>query len=451
MDLKKSIKTCIPVIAGIITFGLTTNLVAENYVIVANGNNFTKKMTSDIEAAGGRIAKVLPQIGVAIVEADANFATTASSISGLNSISEDLVFQFADETTNDYSLTLDNVTPAEVADGNTPTDSFGFLQWDMDTIDSPDAHAAGQTGAGVRVAVLDSGIDSSHVDLVGNLNTNLSTSFVPGEAFDNPPGRHGTHVSGTIVAGLNGFGIVGVAPDAELVSVKVLSAITGGGSFGGIIQGIVYAADIDADVVNMSLGIPGGLPRNIQGVSGLVTATQRAINYAYQNGVTVVASAGNDARDMDHDASVMSFPGGLPNVITVSATAPIGWALNPTTTEMDNLASYSNFGQSSIDFAAPGGDAIYPGNEICSFGIPCWIFDLQLSTVPGNAYGFSAGTSMSSPHVAGVAALIIGKNGGDMHPAQVKAALKSTSEDLGKPGRDDVFGHGRVNALNAVQ
>lgn len=446
-----TIKKQLSFIAGAISLSLSATIAAESYVVVANGNSLSNKMTANIEAAGGRISKLLPQIGVAIVEADANFLASASNISGLQSVSADLTMQFVDESAAEYSISFDDVMTDKIGDGNLPTDGFGFMQWDMDAIDSPDAHATGQTGAGVRVAILDSGIDSSHIDLAGNLNPLLSTSFVPGEDYDNPPGSHGTHVAGTVAAGLNGFGTVGVAPDAELVSVKVLSAVTGSGSFGGIIQGIVYAADIDADVINMSLGINGGIPRNTTGLAGLAAATQRAINYAYQSGVTIVASAGNDARDMDHDGSTMSFPGELANVITVSATAPIGWALNPAGTDLDNLASYSNFGQSSIDFAAPGGDFVYPGNEICAFGIPCWVFDMQLSTSPGNGYSWSAGTSMAAPHVAGVAALIIGANGGDMHPAQVKAALKSTSEDLGKPGRDDVFGHGRVNAKNAVQ
>lgn len=445
------IKNSLRLIACSLSLIIASNASAESYVVVANSNKMSNKMSDDIALAGGTITRLLPQIGVAIVEGDSTFATNAANISGLNSVTADLTFNYLENFNAANSLTESDVTTQENGDGSFPSDSFGFLQWNMDAIDAPEAHATGIRGQGVRVAVLDSGINSSHADLVGNLNVALSTSFVPGELFDNPPGAHGTHVSGTIAAGLNGFGVVGVAPEAELVSVKVLSAVTGSGSFGGIISGIVYAADIDADVINMSLGITGGLPRNIQGVSALVTATQRAINYAYQSGVTIVASSGNDARDMDHDASVMAFPGGLPNVLTVSATAPIGWAFDLTGTDLDNLASYSNFGQSTIDFAAPGGDFIYPGNEICIFGIPCWVFDLQISTTVSGGYGWNAGTSMASPHVAGVAALIISANGGSMHPSQVKAALKSSSEDLGKPGRDDAYGHGRVNAFNAVQ
>jgi subtilisin family serine protease len=446
-----SIKPIVPLLAGAISLGIVGSASAETYVVLAKGNSFSSKTSAEIQAAGGRITSLMPQIGVALVEADAGFASEAAAISGLQSVAADVSLQFVDEMAAPQRLTDSGIGSDETGDGSFPTDSFGFLQWNMDAIDAPEAHAAGVRGAGVRVAILDSGIDSAHVDLVGNLNVALSTSFVPGEDFDNPPGGHGTHVAGTVAAGLNGFGVVGVAPEAELVSVKVLSAVTGSGSFGGIIGGIVYAADIDADVINMSLGIPGGLPRNIPGIASLVNATQRAITYAYQNGTTVVASSGNDARDMDHDASVISFPGGLADVITVAATGPMGWAFDLTGTDLDRRASYSNYGQSTIDFSGPGGDFAYPGNEICIFGIPCWVFDMQISTVPGDSYGWSAGTSMAAPHVAGVAALIIGANGGDMHPAQVKAALMASSEDLGKPGRDDTHGHGRVNALNAAQ
>ncbi len=127
----------------------------------------------------------------------------------------------------------------------------------MDAIDAPEAWNTGQTGEGVRVAVLDSGIDGTHSDLAPNLNTDLSESFVPGEDWQVQPGfyfNHGTHVAGTIAAADNQRGVIGVAPNAEIVAVKVLSEFTGSGAFSWINAGIVYAALIDADVINMSLG-----------------------------------------------------------------------------------------------------------------------------------------------------------------------------------------------------
>jgi subtilisin family serine protease len=161
-------------------------------------------------------------------------------------------------------------------------------------------------------------------------------------------------------------------------------------------------------------------------------------------------------------ANLRAFPGELPAVLTIAATAPIGWAIDPTGS-MDYLASYSNYGQSAIDFAGPGGDAMYPGNENCLVaGLirQCYVFDLVFSvggyaqTTPGGpllaSYSWTAGTSMAAPHVSGVAALIIGKHGGELSPSAVERILRSSSDDLGKPGNDSEYGGGRVNASRAV-
>ena len=173
----------------------------------------------------------------------------------------------------------------------------------------------------------------------------------------------------------------------------------------------------------------------------------------------MITSAGNEATDYDHNGPVVHMPSDGPNVISIAATAPIGWATDPGNIFLDNPASYSNYGQSVIDFAAPGGDSVYPGNESCTIaGLlrPCWVFDLVFSTGSNlnpalASYFWAAGTSMAAPHASGVAAIIIGKNGGSMHPAQVEAALLQSADDLGKPGNDDFYGNGRVNAYNAVR
>jgi len=183
----------------------------------------------------------------------------------------------------------------------------------------------------------------------------------------------------------------------------------------------------------------------------------RATTYAYQKGTTVIAAAGNSAVDFDHTADLIHLPASAPHVLSISATAPIGWALggNPF---LDYPASYTNFGQSAIDFAAPGGDFVYPGNELCTVVLtaPCWVFDLVFSTGSNldpavASYYWGAGTSMAAPHASGVAAIIIGKNGGGIPPAQVEAELRKAADDLGKPGNDDSYGAGRVNAANAIQ
>ncbi|MDQ3205167.1 MAG: S8 family serine peptidase, partial [Pseudomonadota bacterium] len=309
---------------------------------------------------------------------------------------------------------------------------------------------------GARVAILDSGVDCTHPDLTPNLLLELNASFVPGEGACTTiedEFNHGTHVAGTVAAADNGLGTIGVAPEAEIFGVKVLSEFTGSGSFAGILQGIVYAADADADIINMSLGVPGGLPIT-KDTKELVRAVTRAVMYARRHNALVIASAGNDALNFDdardEDGNrLMAFPGGVQGVVGVSATAPIGWALDPNNTFLDNIASYSSHGRAVVDVAAPGGDFIYPGDEFCvvaGIRAPCWVFDLVLSTIPGG-WSWSAGTSMAAPHAAGVAALIVGANGGGEMPAAVlQSALGRGADDLGDRGFDEFYGRGRVNA-----
>ncbi|WP_428266594.1 S8 family serine peptidase [Haliangium sp.] len=424
---------------------------ADTFVVMANGNKLDNGLRQQLEAAGGAVRSFLPEIDVAIIESDdPAFATRASAISGIHSVTPDMAIEF------DIPVPAATFSVAEMA-ANPPVsgddDAFFDLQWGHDAVDAPEAWDLGYRGAGVRVAVLDSGIDAEHPDIAPNLNLALSTSFVPGEDVNVRPGvffNHGTHVAGTIAGADNGIGIIGVAPEAEIVAVKVLSEFTGSGSFAGIIEGLVYAANIDADVINMSLG--ADIPHNVPGAAELFVATGRATTYAYQQGVTIIASAGNDARDMDHDQSLKAFPAELPHVLSISATAPVGWALDPFGTNLDNLASYSNYGQNGIDLAAPGGDFVFPGDDICNGPVvvlPCFVFDLVVSSI-SEGWSFSAGTSMAAPHASGVAALIIGANGGDMDPAHVAQALRAGADDLGKPGNDDAYGQGRVNAAGSL-
>ena len=441
------------ILAAIGTLVVSGAAQAASYIVTSHAQTMTDQLANKIEAAGGTMTARLPQIGVVIVESDdPGFAARAAGISGVRSAAADMTLQYAVPEPQ-YEISEQFANPPNSGDD----DRFFDLQWGHAAIDAAGAWNSGYRGAGVRVAVLDSGVFCAHADIAPNLIAAESTSFVAGESYCNTlasQSSHGTHVAGTIAAADNGIGTIGVAPEAKIIAVKVLSATTGSGSFAGIIQGIVYAADHDADVINMSLGVRGGLPKGGNDVAELINATKRAVQYAHSQNVTVVASAGNDARDLDHDANVISFPGQVPGVVTVSATAPVGWAKAPTTTSLDHRASYTNFGQSAIHFSAPGGDSAYPGNENCTIRgvtVPCWVFDLVMSTTRTGFYGWNAGTSMAAPHVSGVAALIIGKNGGEMTPAAVERELRRGADDLGKPGNDDTHGGGRVNAANAVR
>ncbi|WP_372751963.1 S8 family serine peptidase [Labilibaculum sp.] len=439
-----------------LTASESTTYQADAYLVLSD--DFTSQMETEIGEANGKINRKLSEIGMYVVESnESGFMEKAKKIKGVSNVLPDLQLQWVQPETTDEELFV------SMSIGS--NESFYGYQWGMEAIEAPGAWNLGFTGDGVRVFILDSGIDAEHPDLASNLNTSLSTSFVTDEDYNIDPGfyfNHGTHVAGIIAAadgpsysdGSGDFGVIGVAPKAEIVAVKVLSEYTGSGSFSGINAGVVYAANNGADVINMSLGT--SLPRNgfyvelpdgslskvgANDVAALINASQKAITYAYQMGSLVIVAASNDGLDANHTSNLVFIPASLNHLMAVSATAPYGYAYD-TTTDLDVFASYSNYGQSLIDLAAPGGDFDYPGSY--------YYYDMIFSTI-SSGWGFSAGTSMASPHAAGVAALIFEKLGADATPSQVMTVLRNSADDLGKPGKDAYYGYGRVNAANAVQ
>jgi len=450
------------------TAGTTTvTFHSKNYIIISSGAQLPANIEGQLNSSNGKLTALLSEVGIAMATSDdPEFATKAAKISGVRSVVHDFTYQGFDPS-KDKAVEADNVNPPSTGDSNPRFP----LQWGHTAIQAPEAWITGALGQGVKVAVLDSGFDLTHPDLKDNIEG--SRSFVPTEPaqYNATGSSHGTHTAGTIAAVDNNIGVIGVAPAAKLILVKVL-ADAGSGSFSWMMQGILYAAQQKADVINMSLG--AALPRNskylydndtpdnpaddymvneTKAIQELIVAINRVTTYAAQQGVTIITSAGNDANNGNADQDLVHIPSDAPNVISISATGPTGWANAPLTTNLDEFASYSNYGTSVIDFAAPGGDFDYLTNEIVVFrGVRqyVWALDMVYSTNARGGYTWMAGTSMAAPHASGVAALIIGKNGGQMDPAKVEAVLRASADDLGKPGRDAYYGHGRVNAYRAV-
>lgn len=272
------------------------------------------------------------------------------------------------------------------------------LPWGVDRIDADLAWPAGNTGKGVKVAVLDTGVDSHHPDLVvaGGVNF-VGTRDGSTAASDwNDNHGHGTHCAGIIAGRNNTVGVVGVAPDAALYGVKVLGD-SGSGYTSDIIQGLDWCVANGVKVASMSLGGSG------------TTSLKAACDRAYANGVLVVAAAGNSA-------GAVMYPAAYTSVVAVSAT-----------TSQNQLASFSNRG-AQIELAAPG-VSIY-------------------STYKNGGYAYMSGTSMACPHVAGTAVLAWASGLGS--PAAVRQRLTGTAEDLGTTGFDNDFGYGLVDAQRAA-
>lgn len=437
-----------------------------DYIVMMATETLPANFAAQMRAAGGDVQREFGEIGVAVVRAGApDFEARAKRAPGVKAVFPDVTIQWHEPPRAVEILEAvegsDVVEAASLGDDET----FYALQWAPGAIRAPEAWAAGYTGRGVRVAVLDGGIHSSHIDLAPNLDVARSASFVPGVPFNQDLGTfwHGTHVAGIIAAADNGIGTIGIAPEATLIGVKVLHG--GSGQFSWMIQGILYAATpieeggAGAHIINLSLGaLLDEKAKEIKhAVKDLMKAINRAMAYAHKRGVTVIAAAGNDAVDTDAMKELTFAPAANLHVISVSATGPLGWALGAT--DFDRPASYSNFGRSLVDIAAPGGDFALPGEDICIVNTlqgpvaqVCWALDMVISTVRGSgssvaSYSWSAGTSMAAPAVAGVAALLLERHG-PMPPAELQARLLQTANGNGK---DPFYGRGFVDAWNAVR
>lgn len=357
------------------------------------------------------------------------------------------------------------------------SEPLGACQWDMALINASDSGSyALATGQGVKVGMIDSGIDLNHPDIAPNLNVDLSCSFIYSDTPTANPSEiangdcsnksavqdlsgHGTHTASTVAAPINGIGIAGVAPEATLIALKACTE-QGFCFADSVAAALRYAGDMGLDIVNLSLFADPYLYycKSEPEQRAILKELEQAARYAQQKGVLIVASAGNEMADLQHpvlddvspdwppDTAEERFvqnncrvaPAELPGVLTVSATGPIGYPDY-------NLwiADYSSVGMSRVDVAAPGGDyfratgtvqdailgAVPMDSQIWAGFDPLNVVFPGITTIDqGAGYVYLNGTSMSAPHAAGVAALVK-----QMHPKwspnAVKAAvLRSTMQ-----------------------
>jgi subtilisin family serine protease len=376
----------------------------------------------------------MPGVDVTVVRGDESAVAESKAV---KSYAPDV------EITRDEPVAQPQATP----ETEELTDPLSAFQWDKQVQDVATAHERTR-GDGSRLAILDTGIDETHPDFRDNLNVDLSVNLAADDGDHNPPGTryHGTHVGGIAAAADNGTGVVGTAPDTDLVDVRVFGP-SGGAAFGTILAGVVYAANVGCDVANLSLGAYP-FPRQESGsfYGGVLNET---MTYANKEGTLLVIAAGNDGADLQHDGDVFSIPAEGAQGMAVAATSSVGFS--PFGDEPDNPgtrpASYTNYGMNVVSVAAPGGDTP-PGGST---------YDLVYSAIPEataaafgfpRPYAFLAGTSMAAPQVAGAAALVAAENP-EYNANQLQAAIEKTASVPAAFGKE-YFGAGFLDTVAAL-
>jgi len=430
-------------------FKVTNSSAAQDgkYLVMFKKSGIPAGFTDEVAGLGGTV-EFTHGVGLATVSGlSVEAATALAKNKAIGAVEADVGFEF-EPIFEEGNVASSNASPA--SPGDPTAASFYARQWNMRAIDADVAWAAGRTGSsGVTLAILDTGIDYTYPDVLGLVDLSRSASFVPADdAYVDFffPGKHhvtdihyhGTHVASTAVS--NSYVIAGVTTQTTLIGVKVCSAVLGYCPFSAIVQGVLFAVDNGADVINMSLG--GGFLK--AGSKGLVGFYNKVFNYARSAGVTMVVSAGNEAIDLDHAGSLYKTYCSTPNTICVSATGPTAAAgTNGPWTDVDAFAPYSNFGRSAINVAAPG------GTNAAAVWAACSQTSLVIPVCQTGTYIVGlGGTSMSAPHVSGLAALIVEDVG--RNPGRIKAAIQKSADDLGQPGTDPWYGKGRINVATAV-
>ena len=473
---------------------------SQNYLVLFKSAAVPSDAAALISKAGGSLVAAYSQIGVAVASSSSSgFAAEVKKDTRVDGASATAAF-----VSRVKDIQADGSSAEVASSSSTGTDSLSPLQWDMAQIKAPQAHAIEAGSPSVVVGDIDTGLDYTHPDLAANVDFANSVSCLGGVANTAPSAwndenGHGTHTAGTIAAAANGIGIVGVAPNVKIAGIRA-GDVDGFFFPEAVVCAFVWAGSHHLPVTNNSYFADPYLfnCRNDAGQRAIWKAEQRAIRYAQGQGTLVVAAEGNESDDLSHPTvdntspdnttpvsrevtnACLVVPVELPGVVGVTSDG------NNAQDGGGYLKSfYSSYGTSTADVVAPGGDSQYGRNAAAANGrvlstwpstIPC----TRKITEGAAVYCYLQGTSMASPHVAGVAALIASRNL-SIQPGQNAAALGSTADpqpcpnslpttsfsgfdylvDFTRPdgtqqqcqggtGHNSWYGSGQVNALTAV-
>ena len=480
------------------TIGAAAATTPQTYIVLAKQENVSTRLLSQLQLQGGTIVASYAEIGVVVVRtSDAQFAGRAQKSVDVEGAAN------ANTLTFRVKPSIENQGGDHDGNGNKPasdSDNLSGLQWDMRQISTPQAHHITGGSRSVLVGDIDTGLDYTHPDLAPNVDSAnsvncLTGSPVAGAAAAMDDNGHGTHTAGTIAAASNGIGVVGVAPNVRIAGIKA------GDSQGfffpqAVVCAFMWAGSHHFNVTNNSYFADPyyyNCPNGTQAERLILKAEGRAIAYATRKGVTNVAAAGNFADDMANPTQdkqspddtipvtrpvtkdCIVIPAQMPGVIVVSATGNKG-----------RKSFYSNYGLDVINVAAPGGDsrqvtpAAVNGRVLSTY--PVSLKDNCLRPVvdpaggPNAFYCYLQGTSMASPHVTGLVALMVSQFG-EMSASDVRHQLEQTADPIACPTAAELalyyasspsvnngapqtctgptahngwYGFGQVNALKAI-
>jgi subtilisin family serine protease len=461
---------------------------AQTYIVLYKTQSVSTDAANVIAKAGGVLVANYNAIGVVIARSDNDaFRDNLMRNSAIQGVAatEKFATQLPDEGASDSADAP--VTPNTPAPGS---DNLSGLQWDMDQIHAPEARAINGGSSAILVGDIDTGLDYTHPDLAANVDDAASCNCVsgvpvPGKVAANDDNGHGTHTAGTIAAALNGIGIVGVAPNVKIAGIKAGDA---NGFFfpEAVVCAFMWAATHHVNVTNNSYFADPWLfnCRNDAEQRAIWNAERRAISYAISQGVVVVAAEGNQADDLAHPTQDATSPDDTTPVlrtihndcavVPVEVPGVIGVTANG---NLELKSFYSSYGLGTADVIAPGGDSILQRTTAAVNGrvLSTWpaAFPCTRKVVDSGAtYCYLQGTSMASPHAAGVAALIASR--GITNPGAVTAKLQNTADPIDCPPDLSIYapfpavdngapqvcqgdldynsfnGHGQINALSAV-